>query len=172
MKAKRYINIYILLIMIFLSGCKSNNLQGYVDKGVYKNDYFGFTVLEKLTYEFEDINQDELNLNSFTAIPLFKLLDQDSKDTIEAYCFSEKESIESFVEDYVSKELNKDDVKKIPCKDKEAGYIAREFKDDEKSYKLYFKESKEYYIMFKTTYKKEGEKDIRTHYVTTIYIEN
>lgn len=172
MKAKKYINIYILLIMILLSGCKSNNLQGYVDEGVYKNDYFGFTVLEKLAYEFENINQNEMNLNSFTAIPLFKLLDQDSKDTIEAYCFSKKESIESFVEDYVSKELNKDNVKEIPCKDKEVGYIAREFKDNEKSYKLYFKESKGYYIMFKTTYKKEREKDIRTHYVTTIYIEN
>lgn len=91
MKAKKYINIYILLIMIILSGCKSNNLQGYVDEGVYKNDYFGFTVLERLTYEFENINQNEMNLNSFTAIPLFKLLDQDSKDTIESYCFSEKE---------------------------------------------------------------------------------
>lgn len=172
MKAKKYINIYILLIMILLSGCESNNLQGYVDEGVYKNDYFGFTVLERLTYEFENINQNEMNLNSFTAIPLFKLLDQDSKDTIESHCFSEKESIESFVEDYVSKELNKDNVKEIPCKDKEAGYIAREFKDNEKSYKLYFKESKEHYIMFKTTYKKEREKDIRTHYVTTTYIEN
>lgn len=172
MKSKKYINIYILLIMIFFSGCKSNNLQGYVDEGVYKNDYFGFTVLEKLTYEFEDIKQNEINLNSFTAIPLFKLLDQDSKDTIEAYCFSEKEPIESFVKDYVSKELNKDNVKEIPCKDKEAGYIAREFKDNEKYYKLYFKESKGHYIMFKTTYKKELEKDIRTHYVTTIYIKN
>lgn len=172
MKAKKYINIYILLTMIFLSGCKPNNLQGYVDEGVYKNDYFGFTVLEKLTYEFEDISQDDAKLNSFTAKPLFKLVDQESKDTIEAYCFSEKESIESFVEDYVSKELNKDNVVEIPCKDKEAGYIAREFKDDKKSYKLYFKESKGHYIMFKTTYKKEREKDIRTHYVTTIYIEN
>lgn len=172
MKAKKYINIYILLIMIFLSGCRSNNLQGDVNEGVYKNDYFGFTVLEKLTYEFEDINRDEENLNSFTAIPLFKLVDQKSQDTIEAYCFSEKESIESFVEDYVSKELNKDNVKEIPCKDKETGYIAREFKDNEKYYKLYFKESKGHYIMFKTTYKKEREKDIRTHYVTTIYIKN
>lgn len=171
MRAKKYINIYILLIMIFLSGCRSNNLQGYVDEGVYKNNYFGIIVLEKLTYEFEDINQDETNLNSFTAIPLFKLVDQKSKDTIEAYCFSEKESIESFVEGYVSKELNKTNVKQQPCKDKEAGYIAREFKDDEKFYKLYFKESKGYYIMFKTTYKKEREKNIRTHYITTIKID-
>lgn len=171
MRAKKYINIYILLIMIFLSGCRSNNLQGYVDEGVYKNDYFGIIVLEKLTYEFEDINQDETNLNSFTAIPLFKLVDQKSKDTIEAYCFSEKESIESFVEGYVSKELNKTNVKQQPCKDKEAGYIAREFKDDEKFYKLYFKESKGHYIMFKTTYKKEREKNIRTHYITTIKID-
>ena len=171
MRAKKYINIYILLIMIFLSGCRSNNLQGYVDEGVYKNDYFGIIVLEKLTYEFEDINQDETNLNSFTAIPLFKLVDQKSKDTIEAYCFSEKESIESFVEGYVSKELNKTNVKQQPCKDVEAGYIAREFKDDEKFYKLYFKESKGHYIMFKTTYKKEREKNIRTHYITTIKID-
>lgn len=171
MRAKKYINIYILLIMIFLSGCRSNNLQGYVDEGVYKNDYFGIIVLEKLTYEFEDINQDETNLNSFTAIPLFKLVDQKSKDTIEAYCFSEKESIESFVEGYVSKELNKTNVKQQPCKDKEAGYIAREFKDNEKYYKLYFKESKGHYIMFKTTYKKEREKNIRTHYITTIKID-
>lgn len=171
MRAKKYINIYILLIMIFLSGCRSNNLQGYVDEGVYKNDYFGIIVLEKLTYEFEDINQDETNLNSFTAIPLFKLVDQKSKDTIEAYCFSEKESIESFVEDYVSKELNKTNVKQQPCKDMEAGYIAREFKDNEKYYKLYFKESKGHYIMFKTTYKKEREKNIRTHYITTIKID-
>lgn len=171
MRAKKYINIYILLIMIFLSGCRSNNLQGYVDEGVYKNDYFGIIVLEKLTYEFEDINQDETNLNSFTAIPLFKLVDQKSKDTIEAYCFSEKESIESFVEGYVSKELNKTNVKQKPCKDMEAGYITREFKDDEKYYKLYFKEIKGHYIMFKTTYKKEREKNIRTHYITTIKID-
>ena len=171
MRAKKYINIYILLIMIFLSGCRSNNLQGYVDEGVYKNDYFGIIVLEKLTYEFEDINQDERSLNSFTAIALFKLVDRKSKDTIEAYCFSEKESIESFVEDYVSKELNKTNVKQQPCKDMEAGYIAREFKDNEKYYKLYFKESKGHYIMFKTTYKKEREKNIRTHYITTIKID-
>lgn len=168
MKTKEYISICILLIMLFLGGCKSNNLQGYMANGVYNNDYFGFTVLAKLTYEFEDINQDEANLNSFTAIPLFKLLDEDSKDTIEAYCFSEKESIENFVEDYVSKELNKPNIKQLPCNGKEAGYIAREFKDDAKFYRLYFKESKDYYIMFKTTYKKEGEKNIRTHYVTTI----
>lgn len=34
------------------------------------------------------------------------------------------------------------------------------------------KYSKGYYIMFKTTYKKEREKDIRTHYITNIYIDN
>lgn len=53
----------------------------------------------------------------------------------------------------------------------EAGYITREFKDDEKFYKLYFKEIKGHYIMFKTTYKKEREKNIRTHYITTIKID-
>ena len=65
----------------------------------------------------------------------------------------------------------KTNVKQQPCKDMEAGYTTREFKDDEKFYKLYFKEIKGHYIMFKTTYKKEQEKNIRTHYITTIKID-
>ena len=64
-----------------------NNLQRNIENGVYKNDYLGFTVSAKFMYEFEEINKYETNLNSFKSKSLFKLLSNETKDTIEDYCF-------------------------------------------------------------------------------------
>ncbi|WP_455544306.1 hypothetical protein, partial [Intestinibacter sp.] len=162
MKIKHNILTLVITIvtMLSLTGCEDTSKLGSLDKGdeVYKNNYFNFTVTQKLNYTFIDNEDTTTNMGNLELRKLFKLVDEDTNDVVEGYYTEIKDSIDKTVEEFVSYEDSKEGAINKSDIFKNGEYLSVDFTNDSTSYRVSFKEMKDYCLIFLMTYKSEQDK--------------
>ena len=171
MKIKHNILTIVITIvtMLSLTGCEDTSRLGMLDKddGVYKNNYFNFIVTQKLNYTFTD-NKDTTNIGNFELRKLFELVDEDTNDVVKGYYTDIKDSIDNTVKEFVSFEESKEGVTNQSGIFKNGEYLSVDFTNDSTSYRVSFKESKDYCLIFFMTYRSERDKIVRAKYTNYI----